>query len=259
MTGGGIAPPLSLPERAVRHERLIVLVLLALVAAAGLEATIWSGDRMMQIGMAGSDYVYASLIFIMWWTMMLAMMLPSAAPAIIVYAALRRNMTARFGAQPPLAVFVLGYAAVWTLFSAAATLLQIVTRNSIELTPMFATTSALLGGALLVAAGLYQFTPLKAACLRHCQTPFFYFARRWKSNARGAFALGFRHGLYCLGCCWVLMLLLFFGGVMELTWIIGLAIYVAVEKLLRNAGALRHVAGIGLVLWGAWVLAAALG
>lgn len=250
---GGSTPPHSFAERLSKNERAVVLAGLAVVVAAGLYATLWSGNVLMMM-MDASGAVYAALLFVMWWTMMLAMMLPSAAPAILIYAALRRNMIARFGPQPPLAIFVSGYVAIWTLFSAAAVILQLTTRHMIELTGMFALTSSLLGGVLLLAAGAYQFTPLKSACLRHCQSPFMYFARNWKTKASGVFGLGIRHGLYCLGCCWVLMLLLFYGGVMELTWIVGLAVFVAAEKLLPAIGPLRHLAGAGLLLWGAFTL-----
>ncbi len=256
MTAGGSAPPLSLAERASRHERAVVLAGLFLVVAAGLYATYWSGNVLMMMDAGG--IVYVLLLFVMWWTMMMAMMLPSAAPAILIYASMRRSMAAKSGAQQPLIVFVLGYVAIWTAFSAAAVILQIATHSVFELTPMYALTSALVGGVLLLAAGAYQFTPLKSACLRHCQSPFMYFARNWKNSASGVFGLGLRHGLYCLGCCWVLMLLLFYGGVMELTWIVGLAVFVAAEKLLPVIGPLRHVAGAGLLLWGAYTLAMAM-
>lgn len=249
----GAAPPVSFAEWASRHERLIVLAGLAFVAASGLLVTLRTGDRLMMPMPGVVSYIL--LLFIMWWAMMLAMMLPSAAPAILIYAAMRRSMAAKSGRQQPLALFVSGYVAIWTLFSAAAVILQFTTRGSIVLTGMFALTSNLLGGALLLAAGAYQFTPWKSACLRHCQSPFMYFARNWKKTASGVFGLGLRHGLYCLGCCWVLMLLLFYGGVMELTWIIGLASFVAAEKLLPAIGPLRHLAGAGLILWGAYLLA----
>jgi predicted metal-binding membrane protein len=230
----------------------VVLAGLAIVVAAGLYATLWSGDVLMKMETGG--FAYAALLFIMWWTMMMAMMLPAAAPAILIFASMRRNMAGKSGPQPPLAVFVSGYTAIWTLFSAAAVILQLTTRHAIELTGMFAVTSKLVGGTLLLAAGAYQFTSFKAACLRHCRSPFMFFAHNWQKTASGVFGLGLRHGLYCLGCCWVLMLLLFYGGVMELTWIIGLAVFVAAEKLIPASSRASQLTGAALIAWGAWEL-----
>ena len=182
---------------------------------------------------------------------MMAMMLPSAAPAILSYGAIARKLP---DGGAPLAVFALGYAAVWTAFSVGAVALQLITTDVAPLTSMMALTSRLLGALLLIAAGLYQFTPLKNACLRHCQSPFFYVARHWRNGISGSFQMGLHHGIYCLGCCWVLMLLLFYGGVMELSWVIGLALYVAAEKLIPARLHFDRIAGIFLVLWGGLVL-----
>jgi predicted metal-binding membrane protein len=238
----------SLVERMAEGERWIVLAALALVAMAGLYLTVASGDALMRRADGGAGYL--ALLFVMWWTMMMAMMLPTAAPAILTYAGLRRRFIAQGASQPPLAAFVAGYAAVWTAFSAAACLAQWLTAEAIALTPMYALMSRALGGALLIAAGLYQFTPLKDTCLRRCQSPFFWLAHRWRNDMGGALRLGFGHGLYCLGCCWVLMLLLFYGGVMELTWIAGLAAYVAIEKLVPLGSRLNWLAGAVLMVWG---------
>ncbi len=199
---------------------------------------------------------YAALLFVMWWAMMLAMMLPSAAAAILSCAAISRKIPGQGAWAVP--AFAAGYAAIWTGFSIAAVCLQIVTTRLIPLTGMMAVTSAALGGVLLVAAGLYQLTPLKNACLRQCQTPFMFLARNWRNGLAGAFRMGLSHGIYCMGCCWVLMLLLFYGGVMELTWIAGLAVYVASEKLIPARYHVERVAGIVLMLWGGWVLTGAL-
>ena len=119
---------------------------------------------------------------------------------------------------------------------------------------MMAVTSAVIGGGLLVAAGLYQMSPLKSACLRKCQTPLMFFARNWRKGYLGALRMGLSHGLYCLGCCWVLMGLLFYGGVMELRWIVGLALYVAAEKLIPAGNRLSRFTGILLIGWGSWTL-----
>jgi predicted metal-binding membrane protein len=210
-------PPVSILERIARNERWIVLAGLALVAAAGLFATLRLGDMlMMPTAFIGGAVVYPVLLFVMWWTMMMAMMLPSAAPANLAYGALSRKFAEQGKPVAPLAVFVAGYAAIWTCFAAVAVALQLVLSQVIELSMMMAVTSAVTGGGLLIAAGLYQMSPLKAACLRKCQTPLMFLARNWQKGYLGALLMGLSHGLYCLGCCWVLMGLLFYGGVMEL-------------------------------------------
>ena len=122
---------------------------------------------------------------------------------------------------------------------------------------MMVTSSVYFGAALLVAAGVYQLTPLKQACLRHCRSPFDFIAHYWRQGKIGAFRMGLEHGLFCLGCCWVLMALLFYGGVMNLWWISGLAIYVLIEKLAPAGPFVGKFTGVILIVWGAWVLAAA--
>ena len=119
---------------------------------------------------------------------------------------------------------------------------------------MMAVVSEVLGGSLLIAAGLYQLSPLKSACLRKCQAPLTFFANNWRKGSLGAFRMGLSHGLFCLGCCWVLMGLLFYGGVMELRWIVGLALYVAAEKLIPVGNRLSRFTGILLIGWGAWLV-----
>jgi len=232
-----------------------VLAGLALVTAAGLFATLRLGDMlMMPTAFIGGAVVYPVLLFVIWWTMMMAMMLPSAAPAILAYGALSRKFAEQGKPVAPLAVFVAGYAAIWTCFAAVAVALQLVLSQVIELSMMMAVTSAVTGGGLLIAAGLYQMSPLKAACLRKCQSPLMFLARNWQKGYLGALRMGLSHGLYCLGCCWVLMGLLFYGGVMELRWIVGLALYVAVEKLIPAGNQLNRFTGTFLIGWGLWTI-----
>jgi predicted metal-binding membrane protein len=257
---GSSVPPVPLLEHTARNERWIVLAGLALVAAIGLFATLQLGDMlMMPSGFVGGAIVYPVLLFVMWWTMMMAMMLPSAAPAILTFGALSRKFAEKGAPAAPLSVFVAGYAAIWTGFAAVAVTLQLLLSQRIALSMMMAVTSAVIGGGLLVAAGLYQISPLKSACLRKCQTPVMFFARNWQRGHLGALRMGLSHGLYCLGCCWVLMGLLFYGGVMELRWIAGLALYVAAEKLVPAGNRLSQFTGLLLIGWGAWTLYRALG
>jgi predicted metal-binding membrane protein len=236
----------SIFEVSAKNERWIVLAALTLVAVLGLFATFWLGDMLMMSSIDG--LAYALLLFFMWWAMMMAMMLPSAAPAILTYAAVNRKMPEK---GTPVAVFAAGYAAVWTGFSIGAVALQVLFSEKIALSMMMAVSSAVVGGSLLIAAGLYQMSPLKYACLRKCQTPLMIFARHWQI---GAFRMGMSHGIYCVGCCWVLMGLLFYGGVMELRWIVGLALYVAAEKMIPAGSQLSRTTGVILIAWGIWTI-----
>lgn len=247
-------------EHTAKNERWIVLTGLAAVAAIGLFATLRLGDMlMMPTAFVARAIVYPLLLFIMWWTMMMAMMLPSAAPAILTYGAISRKFAEKGAPVAPLAVFAAGYCAIWTGFAAVAVALQLLLSQTIALSMMMAVTSAVVGGGLLIAAGLYQLSPLKAACLRKCQAPLMFLARNWQKGYLGALRMGLSHGLYCLGCCWVLMGLLFYGGVMELRWIVGLALYVAVEKLTPAGNRLSRFTGILLIGWGSWTVYRALG
>ena len=247
--------PVRILEYTAKKERWIALAGLALVAAMGLFATLRLGDMlMMPSAFVGGVIVYPLILFFMWWTMMMAMMLPSAAPAILTFGALSRKFAEQGAAASPLSLFVAGYAAVWTGFAAVAVALQLFMSQKISLSMMMAVVSAVVGGSLLVAAGLYQMSPLKSACLRKCQAPLMFFAHNWRNGSVGAFRMGLSHGLYCLGCCWVLMGLLFYGGVMELRWIVGLALYVAAEKLIPASNRLSYFTGIILIGWGAWTI-----
>jgi predicted metal-binding membrane protein len=231
-------------EAILARERIIVLAALAIIVVVSGLAMIRAGDALMMGGQG--SLAYAALIFVMWWTMMMAMMLPSAAPAILTFGAINR----RLRGSGSVGEFALGYAAVWTLFSLAATLIHLGFERLVPMTGMMAVTSRGVGAALLIAAGIYQFTPLKAVCLKKCQTPLFFFARNWRSGHLAPLRMGIHHGLYCLGCCWVLMAVLFYGGVMELDWILALALYVLAEKLIPPRWPLRQMSGLILVGWG---------
>ena len=184
----------------------------------------------------------------------MAMMLPSAAPAILTFAALHRKFAAKGVSFAPLAIFTSGYALIWTGFSVCAVALHLLLSPLVSMSMMMAITSSTIGGGLLIAAGLYQMSPLKAACLRKCQAPLFFLAHNWRNGNGGAFRMGLSHGIYCLGCCWVLMVLLFYGGVMDLRWIVGLAIYVAAEKMIPVGNWFSGFVGVFLVAWGVWTI-----
>jgi len=199
---------------------------------------------------------YAGIMVSMWWVMMIAMMVPSAAPMILLYAAIaRRQREQGSDALLPTGIFAWGYIAVWGFFSVIAAALQWGFEAAGILSPTgMNSTSLLFAAAILVAAGLYQLTPPKQACLRHCRGPIQFLMGHWRPGRWGAFRMGAEHGAYCLGCCWALMALLFFGGVMNLYWIAGLAVIVLLEKTIPFGDTLAKVIGGLLVLWGATLL-----
>ena len=200
----------------------------------------------------------AVLMFFMWWIMMIAMMLPSAAPMILLFATVNRKGAERGNAYVPTGVFAAGYLAMWGAFSMIATALQWGLERTGLLSSMMASTSLVLGGVLLIAAGAWQLTPLKQACLKHCRSPLHFITHRWRKGRLGALRMGFEHGAYCLGCCWFLMGLLFYGGVMNLYWIAGLALFVLLEKTIPAGHWLGRVTGGGLLGWGCYMMVLAL-
>ncbi|MGE4249890.1 MAG: DUF2182 domain-containing protein [Parvibaculaceae bacterium] len=240
-----------------QHRRLVTIASLAVVVAGCAALMQWSGDRLMMIDLASGAILYAALVFLMWWTMMMAMMLPTAVPALLTDAAIARKFATPRDAAWTAAAFALGYVAVWTVFALVATAVNVVLGTMIQMTPMMAIASKVIGIVLLVIAGLYQLTPMKQGCLTKCQSPLAFIPGQWRSGQAAAFERGLRHGLYCTGCCGVLMLLLFYGGVMEINWIGGLALYVLVEKLIPARWRLHQFTGVLLLIW-AGVLAVSL-
>ena len=194
----------------------------------------------------------------MWWVMMIAMMTPSAAPTVLLYARVWRHAAAQGQIDPqpaPTGPFAAGYLSVWLLFSAAAASLQwLLVQVGLFNEAMMGSQNRWLSGGLLVAAGLYQLSPLKSLCLERCRSPTEFLTRNWQPGAGGAFRLGVLHGAYCLGCCWALMALLFVGGVMNLIWIAGLTVLVLVEKLAPGGVWVGRALGAALVGWGAVTL-----
>jgi len=251
-------------EYLLRRDRLIVAVGLAavvalawlyLAAGAGMDTSM--ADMPMDMPMPWSPFS-AALAFVMWWVMMIAMMVPSAAPTILLFTTIRRRQDA--SARPSLEawIFLSGYLLIWAGFSLLAILAQWGLESAGLLSMEMASTSAVLRGVILVAAGLYQFTPVKNACLHYCQSPVLFLSRYWRAGAMGALRMGLRHGCYCFGCCWFLMALLFVSGIMNLVWIAGIAVYVACEKLLLLGRGLSRAAGGALIASGAIALARAI-
>ena len=196
-----------------------------------------------------------ALRVLMWAVMMIAMMVPTATPMTLVYAAIARKATAQGTPVTPTFVFVAGYVAMWSLFAVAATGAQRVLDHLALLSPTIVSRSPLLGGVLLVAAGVYQLTPYKRACLANCRSPAHFIAQHWRSGVVGAFRMGLEHGAYCLGCCWILMGLLFVGGVMNLLWVAAIALFVLVEKTIPFGETGARLAGAVMIAIGALSLA----
>jgi predicted metal-binding membrane protein len=247
----------------LQRDRTIVLAgLVAVVLLAWLWLFLGAGIDMSAMDMGGGNIMlmapewsvgYAGLTFLMWAIMMMAMMLPSAAPAVLLAAALMRQrdgerVIGRTG------LFVLGYLLVWFGFSLAGTALQWGFDRVGLLSSDMILGSAKWAGVLLIAAGLYQWTSWKQACLVHCRSPFEDLTKYWRRGALGPMLAGIAHGSFCLGCCWMLMALLFVGGVMNLLWIGALALLVLIEKALPVGPRISRWVGAALVGWGAVVL-----
>lgn len=265
---GGLGPPAALHggiEAALRRDRRVVAVSLAAVVGLGWfylwrEAASMDHAGVGDLSMAVMPAMNAgtlALIFVMWVVMMVGMMLPSAAPTVLLYGALVRKNGARGMVLPAVWVFASGYLLIWTGFSVAATLLQASLEHAQLLTPMMASASKWLSGLLLVAAGIYQLTSLKEICLNKCRNPVQFFVTHWRPGTVGAFLMGMIHGAYCVGCCWMLMLLLFAAGVMNLAWVALIAAFVFVEKLLPAGGLTSRFASVALILSGFIVLTGA--
>lgn len=253
-------------ETVLKRDRLIVIAGLAAVTAlawvyvlrlassmAGMDGNMDNMEMSMPTTHAwGSGDIF--LTFMMWAVMMVAMMAPSATPMILMYARVDRQRHADQTPIPATIVFLLGYLIVWSLFSAGATLLQWGLHSAALLSPALASVSPLLGGVLLILAGVYQFTPLKRACLLRCRTPLGFLLTEWREGTRGALIMGVRHGIYCVGCCWLLMTLLFVAGVMNLLWVAFIAGFVLLEKVVPGGQWLSRAFGLLAVGWGLWLL-----
>ena len=209
---------------------------------------------MAMMGLHAWTPAHFGMMFAMWAIMMVGMMLPSATPTTLVYTAVARKAAREGTPVAPVAAFVAGYLFMWTLFSLGATLAQWGLESAALLSPMMVSASPALGGVLLIGAGVYQLTPFKDACLEHCRSPAHFIAERWRSGTLGAFRMGVEHGAFCLGCCWVLMGLLFFGGVMNLLWIAAITLFVLVEKVAPFGVGGGRLSGIGMVGAGLFVL-----
>jgi predicted metal-binding membrane protein len=213
-----------------------------------MEAAMWRDMNMSMNGMEPSwAFIDALVLFAMWSAMMAAMMVPGASPMVSAFATINRRRRQRSAPYVPTAVFLLGYLIVWTGFSLAAVALQWLLQKSGLLTTMMQSASHYWSAALFFAAGVYQFSPLKQRCLAYCRTPDSFILSEWRDGAPGAVVMGLRHGLFCLGCCAALMVLLFAVAVMDLRWVAVLTVLVMAEKLLPGAAFWRVAIGVGLM------------
>ena len=262
-------------EAVLRRDRAVVIVALAVITALAWADLVWLAGDMAMGGMDMTGYrmipagrglmmpadapwqpVEFGYVFIMWLVMMIGMMMPSAAPMILIYARVGRQAASEGKPFAGSAWFAGGYLLAWTAFSLVATSAQWALERAALLTPMMESASNRLGAAVLILAGLYQLAPLKDACLSHCRSPLLFIQQHggFRREPPGALALGFRHGIYCIGCCWALMALLFVGGVMNFFWIATLAILVLLEKVVPFGRVVARAAGLVFIAGGVWLM-----
>jgi predicted metal-binding membrane protein len=263
----------------LRRDRIVIILALTLLTALAWTYLLWlSADMGMGVGMGGMDMtgfrmipsgtglmipaqmpwraMEFAFVFAMWTVMMVGMMTPSAMPMILMYARVGRETEPQASPLSATVWFAAGYFLVWTAFALLATFVQWAFERTAVLDSAMASTSNVVGGLLFVAAGAYQWTQLKDVCLTQCQTPFAFLMRHggFRRDALGTLILGLRHGAYCVGCCWALMALLLVGGVMNVLWIVLLALVILLEKVTSFGSPIARLVGIVLVVGGAWLL-----
>lgn len=257
-------------ETVLRRDRIIVLAGLIGIIVLAWIYLLWDAAQMMPAPMdmsmpmdmpmpqavaPPSLLIKFSTAFAMWALMMAGMMLPSAAPTILLYAGIARKNRQQQQIFPATSIFVTGYLLCWTAFSAAAAILQVILSEMALLSPMLVSVNAVMSGALLTVAGVYQWLPIKDKCLQICRSPLAFVTMRWRPGNLGAFRMGLENGVFCVGCCWPLMLLLFVAGVMNLLWVAVITAFIFIEKLLPHGKLTSRFAGIGLISFGIWMLA----
>jgi len=249
-------------QAVLKRDRGLVIAAMVVMAALAWGYTLYQGLKhtSMTEGMAmpmmttwsSADFVF---MLVMWAVMMFAMMLPSVTPTVMIFGQVTQRRKSAGRSFAPTAAFVAGYLLTWTWFSLLATVVNWWLHTHGWMTSMMGHIGPGIGGVLLIAAGLFQWTPLKNACLDHCRSPMSFLMHHWREGVSGATMMGMHHGVYCLGCCWMLMALLFVLGVMNLPWVAVLAIVVLAEKILPGGQILSRILGLGLIGWGVWLLA----
>jgi len=254
-------------EQLLERDRLAIGAGLALLTAVSWAYLVHDARAMdcmaMMARIAGPQQrawspVDVWWLFVMWAVMMVAMMVPSAAPMVLTFAAVSRRRHQLNRPFVSTGVFLAGYLVVWMLFSAVAAVGQWVLHATAYLSPSMTLLSPAVSGSVLILAGSFQFTPFKRACLVHCQSPLNFLMTEWREGGLGAFVMGARHGAFCVGCCWLLMAMLFAVGVMNLGWVALISAVVLVEKVAPAGGWASRISGMLLIAWGAWGLSSAL-
>ena len=242
------------------HERIVIAAALVVVTAlAWLYLYLQMQPMVDMADMAPAMFAPwtaadFALNFAIWWVMMPGMMLPSAAPMILTFATVNRRKRERGQAFVPRMVFTSGYLIAWGLFGAFATFADWGLERAALITPMTGRLAPVLGAAVVIAAGIYQLTPLKSVCLTHCRSPFDFVLNHWRDDAEGAMRMGVEHGLYCLGCCWFLMALLFAAGIMSLLWMAAITVFVFVEKLFPAGQWIARTGGVAMLAFGIYLI-----
>jgi len=251
----------------IRRDRVVITSCIVLITALAwaylvhlhnqMSSSVVPETMMARMGMVidapwGASDVFFT--FLMWAVMMIGMMSATATPVLLLFSGMHGQQAER-GAPFAVLLFGLGYITVWLGFSASAALAQWGLHQSALLSSSMAAASPRLAGAILIAAGAYQLTPAKGACLRQCQSPLGFLLSNWRDGASGALQMGLRHGVYCLGCCWALMCVLFAVGVMNLAWVAALTAFILVEKFGRTGVRVSRVGGVVMIAFGVLVVA----
>jgi len=249
-----------------QQDKIIVITGLLTVAALGwiyMFYLAWAMENMHLVDIwmppRGGERTWTAwdfiLLFLMWLTMMLAMMTPTAAPMVMMFTTVNKQKKVRQQPYVSTFIFLAGYLVAWAIFSIVASAIQWPLHESGLLNPMMNSRSYLMSGGILILAGLYQWTPMKNVCLEHCRTPLGFLMTAWKDGNFGAFKMGLHHGLFCVGCCWALMAILFAVGVMNMLWVTLITIFVLVEKIAPISPSLvRMLTGFALIAWGSYWL-----
>jgi predicted metal-binding membrane protein len=248
----------SVAKAVIRRDRSVVLVGLTAVIAAATAYTInmaqtFVGPTALLHPVAPGRPSFL-MLFTMWALMQVAMMSPTAVPMLLLYAKIARHRQEHTSPLVSTALVFLGYVIVWAVFSLLIAAVQMGLQATALLSPMMASSSSWLSGSVLVAAGLFQFSHLKQACLSQCRSPVTYFMTEWRNGHVGALLMGLNHGVHCVGCCWILMALLFVAGVMNILWMAIIMAFVLIEKLAVRGVLFGRIAGVGLIVWGIIVL-----
>jgi len=251
-------------ENILKKDRLIIITGLFIICLLSWLYIIYLYKQMYPMNMdamffampmsakwTATDFI---LLFLMWIVMMIAMMVPSVAPLILIFAGINRKRRLAQSPYVPAIYLLTGYFGIWLIFSLFATVLQWWMQQLSLLNPDMIITNKIAGGIILIAAGLFQFTTLKQKCLYNCQTPIQFIHKHWREGKAGAFRMGVKNGLFCLGCCWILMILLFVSGIMNLLWIAIIAAFVFVEKISAQKKLISYISGAALIIYGVFVL-----